>query len=119
MDEQKESGRRSIDESWKERVRQEKETAEVKDDEEKEASFGLFVSGLMIEALIALGDVENPATKTKNFSRQQAKFMIDTLGMLKEKTKNNLARNEEDLLDAALYDLRMRFLEKEKSVAKG
>lgn len=84
------------------------------DEKEKdvEVTFGLFISGLMMEALVALGDLENPVTKKKETSLPHAKFIIDTLSMLKDKTKGNLAKDESDALEAVLYDLRMRFVEK-------
>lgn len=77
-----------------------------------EASFGLFISGLMMEGLIALGEVEHPVTKKKETDLKHATFVIDTLAMLKEKTKNNLTLEEDGALDAVLYDLRMRFVAK-------
>jgi hypothetical protein len=39
-----------------------------------------------------------------------AKQTIDILGMLKEKTAGNLAKEEEALLSNLLYDLRMRYV---------
>ena len=39
---------------------------------------------------------------------------IDLLGLLQEKTKGNLTGDEERLLDQALFDLRMRFIEVSK-----
>ena len=103
--------KKKIDESWKEAVEKERDLSE-KAGEPIEASFGLFISGLMMEALVALGDVENPATKKKGFNITQARFIIDTLAMLHDKTKNNLMKEESGMLDAALYDLRMRFVNK-------
>jgi hypothetical protein len=41
-----------------------------------------------------------------------AKQIIDTLGMLQEKTKGNLDPDEERLLKSVLYDLRMRYIQK-------
>ena len=41
-----------------------------------------------------------------------AKQIIDTLGMLQEKTKGNLDQDEERLLKSVLYDLRMRYIQK-------
>jgi hypothetical protein len=32
--------------------------------------------------------------------------------MLKEKTKNNLSKDEDEAMDSILYDLRMRFVAK-------
>lgn len=40
-----------------------------------------------------------------------AKHVIDILGILREKTRNNLEQGEESLLDSVLYDLRMRYVE--------
>jgi hypothetical protein len=41
-----------------------------------------------------------------------AKFIIDTLDMLKTKTKNNLAKDEEQSLESILYELKMLFVAK-------
>lgn len=124
----KEDLKKKVDESWKETVGKEKQAsepirqaqgssrAEPRDDEAGEATvevtFTLFVSGLMMEALIALGALENPVTKKKEANKAHAKFIIDTLAMLQEKTKNNLAKDEADMLDSILYELRMRFVSK-------
>ncbi|GAX60511.1 DNA primase [Candidatus Scalindua japonica] len=79
-----------------------------------EASFSLFISSLVTQALISMGEVDNPFSKTKNQNLDQAKFTIDTLQIIKDKTCGNLADEEEKLLDTALYDLRMRYVEKSK-----
>lgn len=39
-----------------------------------------------------------------------ARQLIDTLGMLEEKTKGNLTPEEQELLEAALGELRVRFV---------
>ena len=77
-----------------------------------EVSFVLFITGLMMEAVMALGDLENPVTHKKEPNLQHAKILIDTLEMLKEKTKNNLSKEEDGTFEAILYDLRMRFVQK-------
>lgn len=83
-----------------------------------EVNFTVFLSGLMMEGIIALGDMEHPVTKKKEVSLPHAKFIIDTITMLKEKTKNNLIQEENDMVDSILYDLRMRFLAKSKPESK-
>lgn len=83
-----------------------------------EVNFTLFLSGLMMEGVIALGDMEHPVTKKKEPSLAHAKFIIDTITMLKEKTQNNLSKEEGDMVDSVLYDLRMRFLAKSKQDTK-
>jgi hypothetical protein len=40
-----------------------------------------------------------------------ARQTIDTLGVLKDKTKGNLTKQEENLLQNVLFELRMAFLE--------
>lgn len=77
-----------------------------------EASFSLFVSSLMMQAMSALGEIENPLTKKKEFNPSHAKFIIDTLTMLQEKTKGNLTKEEAEMLEGILYELRMRFVSK-------
>ena len=79
-----------------------------------EASFSLFVSSLVTQALFSLGEVENPFSKTIEQNLDQAKFTIDTLQIIKDKTSRNLTDDETKLLDTALYDLRMRYVEKSK-----
>ena len=79
-----------------------------------EASFSLFTSSLVTQALISLGEVENPFSKKSEQNLDQAKFTIDTLEIIREKTKGNLTEDEAKLLDTALYDLRMGYIEKSK-----
>ena len=79
-----------------------------------ESSFSLFVSSLVTQALFSLGEVENPFSKTIEQNLDQAKFTIDTLQIIKDKTSGNLTDDETKLLDTALYDLRMRYVEKSK-----
>lgn len=73
-----------------------------------EPNFSLFVSGLSMQVLIFLGDIDNPITHKKEENLDQAKYIIDTLAILKEKTKGNLTANEANLLDNVLYELRMK-----------
>ncbi|MDP3791963.1 MAG: DUF1844 domain-containing protein [Candidatus Omnitrophota bacterium] len=110
MDEMK----KHVDESWKDAVAKEKETPGVKGDSQApiEVTFGLFITGLMMEALISLGDLENPVTHKKEANIQHAKLLIDTIEMLQHKTKGNLDKDEEDAINSMLYDLRMRFVAK-------
>jgi len=106
--------KKHIDESWKEAVQKEKAAGEIKKSDRApvEVSFGLFITGLMMESMMALGDLENPMTHKKEPNLEHAKILIDTLEMLKEKTKNNLSKDEDEAMDSMLYDLRMRFAAK-------
>ena len=72
--------------------------------------FSTFVLSLIGTAYVHLGDAPNPEghpERNLSLARQD----IDLLGLLQEKTKGNLTGDEERLLESALYDLRMRFVE--------
>ncbi|MFH0762287.1 MAG: DUF1844 domain-containing protein [Candidatus Omnitrophota bacterium] len=111
MDEDK----KKIDENWKEAAEKEKENLKK---EAKfvppQADFNFFATTLALQASIALGAIANPASNKKEEDLAQAKFIIDTLGMLKEKTRGNLTKEEEVLLENILYELRMQYVEKNK-----
>jgi len=110
--------KKSVDESWKEQAQKDKEALkEGPGFIPPEADFTFFVTTLALQATIFLGSIENPATNKKEEDLPQAKFLIDTLGMLQEKTKGNLKEEEGKLLENVLYELRMQYLDKAK--AKG
>ncbi|HET6267564.1 MAG TPA: DUF1844 domain-containing protein [Acidobacteriota bacterium] len=67
-------------------------------------------------ALICLGDVEDPIEKKKSENLAGAREMIDILELMQDKTKGNLDPQEQQYLDSALYDLRMRFVQKSKII---
>ncbi|EFK96607.1 protein containing DUF1844 [sediment metagenome] len=105
---------KKVDESWKERVEKEKKAAQESKGAYHEPNFTIFVSSLAMQAMIALGKLENPITHKTEKNPEQGRFLIDTLGVLKEKTKGNLAPEEEKLLADALYNLRMLYLQDNK-----
>ena len=76
-----------------------------------DADFKSFLSGIATQVLLSLGDMENPMSKEVPKNLAQAKYSIDLLQILKEKTDGNLSDDEEKYLDAILYDLRMRYVE--------
>jgi coproporphyrinogen III oxidase-like Fe-S oxidoreductase len=104
---------KNTDESWKEAVEKEKEALKK---EGKflppEPDFNFFITTLSLQTAISLGQIPNPATNQKEEDLTQAKFLIDTLGMLKEKTKGNLKEEETNLLENVLYELRMQYVSK-------
>jgi hypothetical protein len=108
-----EENKKKVDESWKETAEKQKE--ELKKEGKfipPEPDFSFFITTLSIQAAISLGDVPNPATNQKEEDLNQAKFIIDTLGMLQEKTKGNLNSKETQLLENVLYELRMHYVSK-------
>jgi len=80
--------------------------------------FNFFITTLALQASIFLGAIVNPATNKKEQDLTQAKFIIDTLAMLKEKTKGNLTQEENNLIENALYELRMQYVDKTKEEQK-
>ena len=73
--------------------------------------FAHFVSGIAAQTLMQLGDIENPFEGGRKVDMESARYSIDLITMLEEKTKGNLTPDEERYLRAALHDLRMRFVE--------
>lgn len=113
MDEDK----KRVDESWKEAVEKEKENLKKEGKfVPPEADFKFFVTTLALQASIALGEMPNPVTSKKEEDLAQAKFLVDTLGMLKDKTKGNLSGEENTLLENILYELRMQYVERNKGL---
>jgi 3-oxoacyl-ACP reductase-like protein len=74
-------------------------------------SFSTFILGLSTQALLHLGDIESPVSGKVERDLGAARHVIDILGILQAKTMNNLEQAEERLLEAVLYDLRMRYVE--------
>jgi hypothetical protein len=74
-------------------------------------SFSTFVLGLSTQVLLHLGEIPSPVTNAVERDLDAAKQVIDILGILREKTRNNLDQTEENLLDSVLYDLRLRYVE--------
>jgi hypothetical protein len=75
-----------------------------------EITFASFLISLSSSAFIHLGDIPDPATGETKKDLALARQTIDLLGLLREKTRNNLKEDEEKLFDHLLYDLRMRFV---------
>ena len=72
--------------------------------------FSTFDLSIIGSAYVHLGDAPNPEGEPEG-NQQLARQDIDLLGLLQEKTRGNLTGEEERLLDQALYDLRMRYVE--------
>ena len=107
--------KKKVDESWKQNVEKEKLQPKVEGEfVPPEPDFKFFITTLTLQASIALGHMANPATGKIEKDPIQAKFLIDTLGMLQEKTKGNLTQEEKDLFENLLYELRVAYLAKEE-----
>jgi len=79
-----------------------------------EINFATFIFSLNHSVLVHLGVMEDPSTGKKARNLPLAKQTIDILGMLEEKTKGNLEKDEEKMLKNILYDLRMIYIKEKK-----
>jgi Domain of unknown function (DUF1844) len=113
-----------IDEDWKSQVQAEKEaakqpaasakpasTAAPGDMQMPPASLEMLVTTLVTEAMISLGQVPHPHTGEVLFQPQQAKYLIDMIDMLREKTKGNVTPDETELMEQLLHQLRMAYVQ--------
>ncbi|MGH7247229.1 MAG: DUF1844 domain-containing protein [Pseudomonadota bacterium] len=80
-------------------------------DAEPEINFVTFLVGLSTEALAALGEMPDPASGKHSRDLRAAQQLIDIIAMLGEKTRGNLDPNEQSLIEAILFDLRMKYVE--------
>ncbi len=74
------------------------------------ASLAMLLSSLATEAMMALGQLPHPATGQLTPRRNQAKYLIDTIEMLREKTLGNVAAEELAGVEQLLHQLRMAFV---------
>jgi hypothetical protein len=73
--------------------------------------FASLILGLAHQAEAALGGTLPPGAEAAGDARKVAQALIDTLGMLQEKTEGRLEADECQLLDQALTALRFRFVQ--------
>lgn len=69
-----------------------------------------LVQSLQMGAMVGLGMLQGPDGKRPPVDLPAAKDAIDLLGILQEKTKGNLTKEEEELLREGLYHLRMGYM---------
>mgnify|MGYP000871784576 FL=1 len=75
-----------------------------------------FILSLSTTAMYHFGDIPDPYTQKSEKNLTAAKQTIDILDLLREKTRGNLSEQEKQILEEALYELKMRFV-KEKGEA--
>jgi hypothetical protein len=117
---------KKVDESWKEQV--EKEKKRKREEEAKgasagargteagfppiQASFATLITELAMQASLFLGEIPDPETNEPIEDLNRAKYLIDELGVLQEKTAGNLTPDEERALKNILLELRMKYVRK-------
>ncbi len=78
---------------------------------EEQLDFFNYIASLGFQAMIFLGEIPNPISNQIDKNLKQAKFLIDTLVLLKDKTLGNLTKEEAELLDGSVYELQMRYVQ--------
>lgn len=78
-------------------------------------TFSTFVLSLASSALVQLGEVPDPETGKTALDPEMARHSIDVLEMLQQKTRDGLDDDERRLLDSLLYELRMKYVIKDRS----
>jgi hypothetical protein len=124
-----------VDQDWKAQAQAEKERLARQEQEKKQkpagtanaagmagelppADFRSLIGMLASQAVMGLGAVGDPKTGRVVIDLEGAKFAIDLLGMLEEKTKGNLAAEEASELQQVLAELRARFVQIAQLVAR-
>ena len=76
-----------------------------------EFGFSTFILSLSTSALVHLGELPDPITNKKETNLQLAKQTISIIEMLKEKTEGNLTKEEGNLIDNVLCDVRLKYIQ--------
>jgi hypothetical protein len=79
-----------------------------------EVNFNSLIFSLSSSALLNMGDIAEPQTGERKKDLPMAKYSIDIISMLQEKTKGNLTEEEHKFLDNILADLRLRYVKASK-----
>jgi len=122
-EEKKEEKKIIVDEDWKAEAQKDKEILAAREKAEKEktqeqkagrgplpkGNFAALVSMLVTQTLFALGVLQVEGQK-KEPDLEQARYSIDMLETLQEKTKGNLTEEEEKILENTLSQVRMAYV---------
>ncbi|MBN1972855.1 MAG: DUF1844 domain-containing protein [Sedimentisphaerales bacterium] len=107
-----------IDEDWKQEAQKEKEILAAEEEKEETegrgpippGNFAALVSMLTTQALFAMGFLKIKGQEEREPDLELAKYNIDMLATLEEKTKGNLTEQEQKVLADTLSDLRMSYV---------
>ncbi len=75
-----------------------------------EVNFTTLIFSLSSSALFYLGEVADPETNQPKKDLALAKHTIDTISMLKDKTKGNLTDEEDKFITTVIADLKWRYV---------
>ncbi len=108
-----------IDSDWKQEAAKEKERLAQQEKAEPRAAPGAagpvnffeLLNVLVMQAAVALGGVVGPRGEQIPPNVHSAKYFIDLLDVLAEKTKGNLTDEEKRALESVLYELRLQYVQ--------
>jgi hypothetical protein len=78
--------------------------------------FSNFIEPLIAQAYMSLGMLPNPYQPQNKIDVAAARQMIDILVLLQDKTRGNLAPDEDDFLSTHLGELKLAFVKRTKSI---
>jgi hypothetical protein len=120
-----------IDRDWKAEAQAEKERLAAKEEKEQAergpegrpgelppADFRALVGTLASQAIMGLGAFADPKTNKMVIDLGTARFSIDLLTVLEEKTKGNISDEEAQELSQTLAELRNRFVQISNLIAQ-
>ncbi len=119
-----------VDDDWKQEAQREKEVLAAKEKAEKEAketeeeqpqesqgrgpmpegNLAALISMLATQSLFAMGLLQIKGQEGREPDLEMAKYNIDMLDVIVEKTKGNLTEEEEQVLSTTLSELRMGYV---------
>lgn len=82
------------------------------------ADFTELIRMLTTQALLYMGAIPDPSTGKAVLALDIAKYHIDLLSMLEEKTKGNLSEEESTTLSQTAHELRLEFVNMSKALAQ-
>lgn len=77
-----------------------------------DANINSLIILLLTQAMINLGEINDPVNNSKSINLDGAKVFIDLLEILKQKTKGNLTVEESKYLNSVLDNIQMVYLKK-------
>jgi hypothetical protein len=83
---------------------------QLSSEERNKFLFSFLVMSYQTSSLMQMGHLKDPNTQKVEKNLENAKLSIDILGMLQQKTKNNLTKDESELLENVLRELRLAYI---------
>jgi hypothetical protein len=129
-EEKKEEKKIIVDEDWKKEAQREKEilAAQEEEEEKKKAkeetrrgplpkgNLAALISMLTTQAFFAMGLLQVKDEEKREPDLELAKYNIDMLETLEEKTKGNLTEEEKKVLENTLGQVRMAYVQVSEQV---